>query len=115
MKEFLTDHATILQIVGGSLALIAALVGLFKKDTVKMNSNKLTGFGWLSLIIIVVGTTVSATSKYFEFKDTKEASRKKDSIINYQNTVLGAIKIQQEEEAAFNNPLWPLTVKYSLA
>lgn len=114
MREFLTNNTIILQILGGIITFIVGVIGLFKKDTVKKGTHKLTPYGWFLLSTIIFGTLISGFSKYYDFKTTKEISRKKDSTINAQNLTLSAIQKQQDDEASYNNPLWPLIIKYSL-
>jgi hypothetical protein len=122
MKEFFTDNATIVQATGAGIALIVSLVALFNKDTIKKNTKQLTGYGWFCLITILMGAAVGVVSKYYEYEENKESNKKKDKLLLQQASLLSQMKTQQdgllnelEEMATLNDPIWPLSINYSLA
>lgn len=99
--EFLSDPSIILQLIGGLIAVTAAICAIFYKDTVKEGTLKLTGWGWTTLIFLLLGAGISSGSKYYEFQTQQAKDKEQDSVREQQirqlQTLIGTLTAFQNK------------------
>lgn len=100
LLNFLLDPLVIIQVVGGVIALIAAILAIFFKNTVNERTRKLTKWGWASLMFLLVAASISSLSKYYELAQQKEKEledrKYRDSVALIQDSIR-EFQIQQLE------------------
>ncbi|MFT3747038.1 MAG: hypothetical protein QM768_01930 [Agriterribacter sp.] len=74
-------------IFGGLIALTAAIFGIFYKDTVNKDTNKLTKWGLTALIFLLFGAAINSSSKFYDFKKERQVSARRDSVQHVQDSL----------------------------